>query len=427
MRAHVGDRAKLYPAYEAILRMSRISKIALLMLLFASPAFGQTLSPPDPNVRPWATAKMNIGPIYFAPTFELSNLGVDNNVFNDEDNPRSDITGTLGMRSLVGVHYGESLILQVTQNNQYNYFRRYRSERSIDNSLSIVLEMRTRFFRPWARWNRSKSSQRLGFEIDERAEKKTPVFDFGADFNAAFRLGVSVAARRGRLRFKDTEEYRGQNLSDVLDQQNDVYQSLLRYQLTEFSEFMVGADYQLDRFSKAPERDNDSRFYYGGLRIKTGTIFTGYARLGYRQQKHKITGVPDFGGVATDIALTAAPSEALKLELGGARDVAYSYLPEYPFIIDEGANATLTNRFAQHFDWVLSARGRSLSYDKTVTGESKPVQERTYVLGLGTGYYVGGGTGARIGIVYERWQRTSPLEGRSFQDNRFSSSYRFAF
>jgi hypothetical protein len=426
-RAHVSHGAKLYPFHEANTRMSRIGKIAFVMLLAASPAFAQTFSPPDSKVRPWSTAKMNIGPIYFAPTFELSNLGVDNNVYNDEDNPVNDITGTLGMRSLVGVHYGESLILQVTQNNQYNYFRRERSERSIDNNLSVVLEMRTAFFRPWARWNRTKSSQRLGFEIDERAEKKTPVFDFGADINAAFRLGVSVAARRGRLRFKDTETYKGQNLSDVLDQQNDIYQGLLRYQLTEFSEIVVGGDYQRDRFSRAPERDNDSQYYYGGLRIKTGTIFTGNAMVGYRQQKHTITGVPDFSGVTADIALTAAPSEAFKLEIGGTRDVTYSYLPEYPFILDEGASAVLTNRFAQHFDWVGSARGRFLSYDKTVTGASKPIQERTYVLGLGTGYYIGGGTGARIGFMFERWQRTSPVDGRSFKDNRISSNYRFAF
>jgi hypothetical protein len=424
----VGDGAKLYPFYgEAKPEMSRIGKMVVAILLVAAPVYAQSFRPPDPALRPWSTAKMNIGPIYFSPTFELSNVGVDNNVFNDEQTPKSDITGTLGMRSQIGIHVGEGLVFQVTQNNQYHYYRRYRSERSVDSGLNFVLELRTRFFRPWARWDKSKTSQRLGFEIDERAERRTPAFDFGADINAAFRLGVSVAARRGRLRFKDDEEYRGQNLSQALDQQNDAYQGLIRYQVTELSEFLVGADYERDSFAKTPERDNDSRFYYAGLRIKTGAMFTGTATAGYREQVHKLRQVPDFKGVIADLNMSVAPSEALKLDVTGSRDMGYSYLLEYPFVVESGASATMTNRFSEHFDWLLSGRGRWLHYDETMELVSKPYTERTAVLGLGAGYYVGGANSTRLGLLYERWQRQSPAEGRSFHDNRFSSNYRFSF
>lgn len=407
--------------------MSRVGKIAFVLLMAgASPAVAQTFRPPDPLARPWATAKMNIGPIYFAPTFELSNIGVDNNVFNQEDAPVSDITGTLGMRSLIGIRAGETFLLQVTQNNSYNYYRRYRSERSIDNNLTVVLEMRTRFFRPWARLSRMKSSQRMGFEIDERAERKTPVIDFGADINAAFRLGVSFAGRSGKLQFKDTETFNGQNLSEALDQKNDAYQGLLRYQLTELSELLIGADYTRDRFQKSPDRDNDSRYYYGGLRIKTGATFTGTATAGYREQIHRVSAVPDFKGVTADVQLTVAPSEAFKVDLTGTRDMGYSYLIEYPYIVEEGGSLQFTNRFSEHFDAVLLGRARSLIYDVTMTGEKKPLTERTYVGGLGAGYFPGGGA-MRIGFIFERWQRNSPTDGRSFRDNRLSSNYRLSF
>lgn len=407
--------------------MSRIGKMAVVMLLIAAPVSAQSFRPPDPAVRPWATAKMNIGPIYFSPTFELSNVGVDNNVFNDEQSAKSDITGTLGMRSQIGIHVGDAFILQVIQNNQYHYYRRYRSERSVDSGLNFVLEFRNRFIRPWVRWDKPKTSQRQGFEIDERAEVKMPAFDFGADINAAFRLGVSVAGRRNRVRYKDDEAYRGQNLSEALDQQNDSYQGFVRYQLTELSELVVGADYTRDRFLKTPDRNNDSRYYYGGLRIKTGGTFTGTATVGYREQNHQLKLVPDFKGITTDVNLTVAPSEALKLDLQGNRDTGYSYLIEYPFVVDSGASATLTNRFSEHFDVILAGRGRWLHYDETMELVHKPYTERTVVLGLGSGYFVGGGNGARLGLLYERWQRQSPLEGRSFHDNRISSNYRFSF
>lgn len=406
--------------------MSRIV-IAAALCCVAAPAVAQTFRPPDPASRPWATAKMNIGPIYVAPTFELSGVGVDNNVFNDESFPKSDITGTLGMKTLAGIHFGEPFVLQIMQDNQYHYFRRYRSERSIDGSLNFILELRTKLVRPWARWNKTKTSQRLGFEIDERAQRTTPTFDFGMDVNAAFRLGVSVAVRRNRLRFKDTEEYKGQNLSETLDQVNDAYQGLIRYQLTELSEFIVGGDYTRDRFPKSPERDNDSRFYYGGIRIKTGATFTGTATVGYRQQTHIRSSVPDFNGITADVDLTATPSEALKVSVQGGRDMGYSYLADYPFLVEEGATVAVTNRFAEHLDLVLSAQGRWSVYDRTMTGEKKAYNERTVVLGLGGGYFVGGGNGTRLGLLYERWQRQSPADGRSFHDNRISSNYRFAF
>lgn len=405
--------------------MSHLGKMVVALLLVAAPAAGQASRPPDAASHPWKTAKMNLGPIYFSPTFELSGVGVDNNVFNDEVAPKSDITGTLGMRSLMGVHIGDGLILQVTQNNQYIYYRRYRSERSIDGALNVVFELRNRFFRPWARWDSVKTSQRVGFEIDERAERKSPAFDFGADINAVFRLGISMAAKRNRIRFKDTEEYKGQNLSQVLDQQNDAYTGLVRYQITELSDIVVGADYQLDRFLKSPDRDNDSWIYYGGLRIKSGGTFTGSATVGYRQQLHKLKTIPDFNGVTTDVQMTVQPSEALKLDITGTRDMGYSYLIEYPFLIDEGATATFSSRFSEHFDVVLGGRAKMLRYDQTMTRERKPAHERTLVLGLGAGYFVGGAT--RLGLVFEHWQRQSPTDGRSFHDNRLSSNYRFSF
>lgn len=422
------NRAKLYPFSEGMnFRMSRILKMAVALVCVTAPAAAQTFRPPDPANRPWSNAKINIGPIYMSPTFELTGVGVDNNVFNDESFPKSDITGALGMRTLAGLHYGEALSLQVSQGNTYHYYRRYRSERSIDSTLILTAELRTRLVRPWVRWERTKTSQRVGFEIDERAERKTPIFDFGADVNAFFRLGISGAVRRNRLRFKDTEEYNGQNLSQSLDQTNDSYQGFVRYQLTEFSDIIAGGEYTRDRFLKSPDRDNDSHYYYGGLRIKTGAMITGTATAGYRRQTHLNSAVVDFKGPTADVDLTIRPSEAFQLQVIGSRDIGYSYLEEYPFIIDTGGGATLTNRFSEHLDVVLSARGRWLDYDETITGEKKPYTERTVVLGIGSGYFVGGGTGTRLGLLYERWQRQSPADGRSFHDNRISSNYRFSF
>ena len=408
--------------------MSRVASFAVIALWLSVPASAQSFRPPDPLARPWATAQMNMGPIYFAPTFELSGVGIDNNVFNDESNPRSDLTGTLGMRSLIGLHLGDVLVFQVTQANSYIYFRRYRSERSIDSGLNFVLEYRSRLFRPWVRFDKVKTSQRVGVEIDERAERKAPNFDFGADFNGAFRLGVSVAARRAKVRYKDDEVTSDlTNLSETLDNQSDAYQGLVRYQLTDLSDFLIGADYLRDRFSKSPIRDNDNHYYYAGIRMKEGAMFVGSATVGFRQQLHKDPTVPDFKGVTADISLSVVPSEFLRVELSGGRDLGYSYQEKYPYFVQQSGGATLTNRFSEHMDVVLSGRGSWLHYDDTIAGLKDPYTDRTMVFGIGTGYFVGGGNGKRLGILFERAQRTSPIAGRSYATNRLSTNYRFSF
>lgn len=408
--------------------MIRRGSCVLLAVLWAAvPASAQTFRPPDVGAKPWGPAQINLGPIYFAPTFELSGVGVDRNVFNEETNPKSDLKGTLGMRSVAGLHFGETFLFQVTQSNSYNYYRRYRSERSVDGGLGFVVELRTHFIRPWVRWDRVKSSERAGVEIDARAERKTPNFDFGADFNGFFRLGVTFAARRALVRYKDGVTENAVNLSETLDNQSDAYQWFLRYQLTDFTDVVLGADYLRDRFSNSPLRDNDNFNYYAGLRTKQGATFVGSATVGFRQQKHNDPIVPNFKGITANIDVSVIPSEFFKLDLNGGRDVGYSYQAEYPYYVQQGGGAVLTNRFAEHFDVVLGAKSTWLVYSDTITGGKAPRTERTMVFSVGPGFFVGGGNGTRLGFTFERSQRVSPIEARNYVTNRFSTNYRFSF
>lgn len=401
---------------------------ALALCLFAAvPAAGQTFRPPDPTSRPWATAGLTLGPIYFAPTFEVRDVGVDNNVFNDRSNPKSDLTGTLAVRSLFGLHFGESLVLQVTQDNRYIYFRRYRSERSIDSGLGAVLEWRTEKFRPWLKWSKAKSSQRVNDEIDHRADRKFPDLGGGFDLDAAFRLGLSMAVRRASLTFADTEEFNGVNLADVMNNTSTQYQAFLRYEISELSDFILGADYQRDRFKTRPDRDNNAYYYYAGLRTRQGAQWVGDIGVGFRQMDHTQAGIPNFNGVTASANIALIPSEYFKFEFGGGRDVAYTYLEAFPFIVDSRASLTATSRVIDHMDIVASGRAHWAHYGDSLDGTAVPYTERTDVFSIGVGYYVGGGNGTRIGLQFERAARTSPEANRQYRTNRLSTSYRFSF
>ena len=60
-------------------------------------------------------------------------------------------------------------------------------------------------------------------------------------------------------------------------------------------------------------------------------------------------------------------------------------------------------------------------------GLQDPHTVRTLVLGVGMGYFVGSGHGTRLGILFERAQRVSPIDARNYVTNRISSNYRFSF
>jgi hypothetical protein len=77
--------------------------VGLVLGLVASAA-AQGWTEPNPSADPWEKASMKLGPVFLAPKFELQNLGVDNNVFRDETNPKQDLTGTIDVATIFGAH-----------------------------------------------------------------------------------------------------------------------------------------------------------------------------------------------------------------------------------------------------------------------------------------------------------------------------------
>ena len=118
----------------------------LLLAVVAPPALAQGWNSPA-VAEPWKDAKMTIGPGFVVPSFDLRNIGVDNNVFRDEQNPRSDLSATVAVSTLFGAHV-RAFVLSVTQENNYLWFRRYVSERSIDGGLKALAELRLAWVRP---------------------------------------------------------------------------------------------------------------------------------------------------------------------------------------------------------------------------------------------------------------------------------------
>jgi hypothetical protein len=92
----------------------------------------------SPVARAGGRRPVPAGFIRFTPSLDLTNLGVDTNVFNELDDPKDDFTVTFGPKAefwsrlgLAGASYGRRGV-------DYQYFQEYDSQRSFGHRRSCV-------------------------------------------------------------------------------------------------------------------------------------------------------------------------------------------------------------------------------------------------------------------------------------------------
>ena len=89
-------------------------------LLVSSPAAAQQPEATDPTIT--------IGPISLRPTFLIRNIGRDDNVFNDQTDPKRDFTMTFSPATTVGLK-ARRLKVSLSEGADYVYFKKYVLER----------------------------------------------------------------------------------------------------------------------------------------------------------------------------------------------------------------------------------------------------------------------------------------------------------
>lgn len=401
---------------------------ALVLLVFAvAPAAAQAWSPPDPKAEPWRDARLRIGPVFLNPTFQIKDLGVDDNVFNDTNGAeRQDLTGTLAMTSLAGLQV-RAFLLTVQQSNSYIWYRTYTSERSVDGALKATGELRLGLLRPWASWEKAETHERGGFEIDSRAGRESPAWVVGTDVRLGWRLGATVAYRENKLRYAEGEVFDGVDLREVLDHKSKEVRAYGRLDLTDFTSAIGGVERSELRFDFTRLRDSDDVYYFGGLESSSDSRLGLNLKVGWKEQRHTDPTVKGFKGVVANGSMAFVVADVMRLSLSGERTIGLSYEEIYPYFIQQGGEVRSTIRFSSHFDLRFDGRAAWLKYRETTTGVDAPRQDRTVVLGSEFGYYFGGASGTRVGIRYEFAQRTSPVDFKNYSRSRIYSDFRLSF
>ena len=351
---------------------------------------------PDPA----ATAKIHLGPLAFTPTLQLTNVGLDTNVFNETEdrNPKSDWTLTVGPQADFWMRMGR-LRLSGRAGAAYDWFATYGSQRAVGTNDRFRLELPLVRVRPYIGGAYQSVRDRPGYEIDVRVRHTERAVNGGVEFPVSKRSTFAVGWQRTTTDFKAGQAFEGTWLSDVLNRRLTAVTASARFKLTPLTTFVVEGESARERFEFTPGRDANSFRIVPGLEFDTFALIHGKAKVGYRRLKMLTPGMPDFKGAVAAVDLGYTLRGVTRFSVAVSRDINYSYQIDQPYYVLTGTTISMTQSVGG--PWALTARAglQHLAYRAAGLGlAGAELDAALEALGLSPGAAVDGNRVDRVRI-----------------------------
>lgn len=396
--------------------------VALLILVLAPGAVtGQTVLPPDaPD-----TARLRIGPVSLQPRFEIREIGLDTNVFNDAEGPREDFVISVRPSAEARLRFGSVRLAYLGWTDAI-YYRKYKDERALNNFGEFRAELRLTRIVPYFRTSGLSTQERPNGEIDLRADRAERSFEYGAHIALLSRTGLHVSMQQHRHRYAPGQQVEGEDLAVQLNEKDQTLQGALRVALTPITTVSLLAARESMTFEFSPDRDSRSVRIGPQIDFDPAGIISGSAFVGYRRFDPSDPDIPEYHGVIARSSVAVTLPET-RVTLRVSRDVAYSYLETEPYYLTTGAGLTVNRRLIGAVDLQLHGSRDRLDYRTRVSaGQDTPGGTDTLkVLGAGLGYRLP--TSARVGLVFEISARDARRERRSYDRRRLFGTFTYGF
>ncbi len=364
-------------------------------------------------------ASFYAGPFGVTPSAALLNVGVDGNVFNDADDPKSDTAFIFDPAAAVtldaGPVRGDGQV-----HGRYLYFDKYSGERSLNVDADGRLEATAGRLTPWATGFVDGGRRRINHEIDLRARQLRFGVEGGVDARVAARTIASVAVARRDYGFDPDQIFLGANLQELLNRKVIATTVEGRQALTDSISALGQVNVTGERFRFSPQRDVNILRLQGGLLTTGGDRASGSVRLGYIRLNAIGTAIADYRGFVASIDEDLQLGSRTRLRITGARDIDYSYETLYADYLRTGAVIDLRAQLSSAWDADVRADGERILH-LPAPGLTAARYSETYgFFGGGLGVRIGGAL--RLGVEGGGENRSSPIDGRSFTGYRAGAS-----
>jgi Putative beta-barrel porin 2 len=371
---------------------------------------------------PVANAAIHLGVLGLTPRVSLTNVGVDNNVFNEADNPKRDFTFTtapslnLYMRTRRG-------LLSAGGKLDFVYFNTYRSERSVNGLGEASYEYAFNRFKPLVSFSALNTRERPGYEIDLRARRFENTLRAALQGRVASKSHLEVGVRRQTISYAGDAIFLGRRLEDVLNRTLWGVDAGWKQRLTPLTTLVVTGSHERERFELSPVRNSDSVRVKGGFELGQFALIRGTALVGYRSLKPVGGGtLPPFSGLTADVGVSYTAPTQTRISSLISRDVQYSFEIVNPYYVQTGWNLGLTQRIIGPWELLLSGGRDRLAYRTTHVSGIAPVDHVDH-LGGGVGYRLS--PDFSVGFIVESIDRSSSRPGGSYQTVRSFGSVNY--
>lgn len=408
--------------------MFRTFLICAVMLCCALPALAQTNTLEADNPR--EEAALRLGPVYMTPRIELSEFGIDTNVFNRAGEKQKDFTFTLTPGVDLWLPIARRGLVKASADTGLVWYRELESERSVDPDFTLRGEAYLRRITLFGEFGYLRSRQRPSFEIDVRSRRVEDRFTGGFDFRVTPKFSIEFNGEKSSREFDADEFFLGSRLAERLNRDQTRFGTVLRFNPTVLTTIAVKADRFQDRFPLSPERDTDNVRVMPGVEFGRRALITGRAYVGVRQLTPvDETVLPDFTGLVSDLGLTYNVLGGTTIGITHTRDIRYSFEFTQPYYVDTGVGASVRRALGPRFDVLASVNRHTLAYRnlmlETVTAAPGRV-DTVWNYGGSLGYRVG--RDGRIGLGATYWKRDSTTRpGREYDGLRIGSTVSYGF
>jgi hypothetical protein len=378
----------------------RRAAFALLFGLLPAAA-GAQVAPPEPE-----PAMLTIGPVEIRPRIVFSNVGVDNNVFNEFENPKSDFTATISPDLDLAVRPGP-LRLSLQTGTDVVYYHRYDTERSTARRFGGRAELDTPYVKPFIAYSAAHTSLRSGNEIDIRARHHPRALSGGIRLILASRTSLLVSARRATVEYDDEETFRGVRLADTLNATTRTYDGALAVEVTPLTTISLAATVEDTDFERAPERNSRSYRIAPTVTISPLGLLTGTASVGYRHFEGEGPLLPEWSGLSANGSVGLVVLDRYRFETTFTRDVRSSYETELPYYVQTAGRGSIATYLFGGVD-VRVLGGREVMEYRAFVGGDEPGRDTVTTYGGGLGYRLT--EQVRLVLTVERARRVSARE-----------------
>lgn len=396
----------------------RLLVIGAVVLGCAAAAAAQEREPePVAAPTPHPFGQLRLGTLAFTPTFRISNIGWDTNVFDlsGEQRRPADFTATFdpGVETRITT---DRLDVRALTHAMFVYYQTYKTEQAINPVVNLTVDDRlSSRLTLYAEGLYGYSKARTGLEVDSRPRIFSQATTLGARITRG-KMHFDFHGRYSDVAYDENAKFLDVTLAQTLDQRTAGGGASVGYALSPYTTVLISGDQDFHHFPLAPDRDMNTLSSSVGVRFNPRAVISGEAAFGYQRADPRSARTPAFAGITPRAGLTYKLSDVLSLGVGGERGLEASFYGDRPYFIYTLYEASARLAIFHHFDVGGSLQRTTLDYRTFLDIPGPPVEPQDVVRMETVDVGVPINRQLRVGVFGQRWRRFS--EDHPYQTTR---------